>query len=284
MSQSKLSKALALTLMRYKEIDRDTIEALCKRAASLEQQTGDVLSTNAALSKSHTQLQWALRDLLAHTREYDDAGPEGEGYQSKALQNAIDTADALVGADVTDQFPIADEPLNRRIQELEVALAAEQKKKQGNVYIDKDLISLTQGGETGVRVGRVRSDERKMEDMMGSGAATVGERHAFIRKATEEAHTAVQKALQERLEDLIVKPAAELKPEMQPRRWSEQSLRALIRDVVSDTQTVDVPADFELHTVVRINGPVEATNKLVKEIIAQEMRPGGRIHAALIKR
>lgn len=253
MSQSKLSEALALTLMRYKEIDRDTIEALCKRAASLEQQTGDALSINAALSKSHTQLQWALRDLLAQTRDLNDCYPEDDGYQSEALRNAIDTADALVGTDVTDQFPIADEPLNRRIQELEVALAEEKKKKQGNVFIGKDMLNIKQDGITRVQVGPLEVD----------------------RKWSEEAlRLVIKKVMAER--------EAEIADKFQETQAQLDHINDTIASAMRDSLT-KLPKDFELHNVVTVNGPDEATAGVIKDIIREEMQPGGRIHAALMR-
>lgn len=211
MTQSKLSDVLASTLLRFREIDRDTIESLCKRAATLEHQvtqnsadinretalrqmvqergeevtklkaelsawrTAENQLSNAyirlrvildavntcpgtiteaiwehtearaqALVKSHTQLQWALRNLLAHTRDVEDrCFGNGDGYQSAKLEEAIKQADALVGIDATDAFPIADDALYRRIEELEVALAAEKAKKQNQgVTISADMLSM----------------------------------------------------------------------------------------------------------------------------------------------
>lgn len=206
MAQSKLSEALAATLLRFKEIDRDTIESLCKRAAALEHQvnqnsadinretalrqmaqergeevtklkaelsawhTAENRLSNAyirlrgivgalgpvsngavatsediwrhteakasALVKSHTQLQWALRNLLAHTRDANDRhNGDGEGWQSDELEEAIKQADALVGLDATNTLPIADDVLYRRIEELEVALAAAKAPKQTSDFV-----------------------------------------------------------------------------------------------------------------------------------------------------
>lgn len=302
MSQSKLSEALALTLMRYKEIDRDTIEALCKRAASLEQQTGDALSINAALSKSHTQLQWALRDLLAQTRDLNDCYPEDDGYQSEALRNAIHTADALVGTDVTEQFPIADEPLNRRIQELEVALAEEKKKKQSSVYINQDAIRFMQDGVPRVVMGRIpstpaafsapysgNSDKREMkidDSSIDYGQLTRVKDEGRI-GLTAPTYRVLRKWSEEDLRGLIQKVMAEREAEIADKFQEKQAQLDHINDTIASAMRyglTKLPKDFELHNVVTVNGPDEATAQLIKDIIREEMQPGGRIHAALIKR
>lgn len=376
--QSKLSEALAATLLRFKEIDRDTIEALCKRAATLEHQVSqnsadieretelrgllqtakanlsaifgalgidaesfsetavrairqlkedvnhlsesaykwktaecelssaylrlrDILGTSkiilnrplaeqiwaateakaSVLVKSHNQLQWALRELLAQTRDLHDAGPEGESYQSDTLENAIAVADALVGESVTEQYPIADEPLNRRIQELEVQLAAAEKAK-GQVFISEAFISgagMTVKDRTGSC--RIRMGGLDVTESANIGVGSI-------------AHIASEGRITET---------------DQPLMWSENALRKLMKEVLADRETelatsfnetresmdelmattfkqaqenlANLPQGMDLKSVITVTGD-DAIGALVKDIINTEMQPGGRIHKALI--
>lgn len=253
------------------------------------------------LVKSHTQLQWALRDLLAQTRDLDDRGVPWEGYQSDALLNAIATADALVGTDVTEQFPIADEPLNRRIQELEVALAEEKKKKQGSVFINEDMLTFKQDGVPRVVMGRIpgipaafsapysgNSDERKMkidDSSIDYGRLTRIKDEGRI-GLTAPTYRVLRKWSEEDLRGLIQKVMAEREAEIADKFQETQAQLDHINDTIASAMRyglTKLPKDFELHNVVTVNGPDEATAALIKDIIREEMRPGGRIHAALMR-
>ena len=343
MSQnSKLSEALAATLLRFKEIDRDTIEALCKRAASLEHQvtqnTADInrettlrsmlqdtkdqladwqkaeqaisssylkirgiLGANSSawmepnpaepqiqrlyeytenvaeqLVKSHNQLQWALRELLAQTRDLHDAGPEGESYQSDTLENAIAVADALVGESATEQYPIADEPLNRRIQELELKLA-EAKKPKGSIHIARDSIETKEGtGNCRVRVGYIDAPEAAK---IGVGAFAEIDPEGLVAKMDQPVKWS-ENALRKLMKDVLADREAEQATSFNEMRESMDGLMATTFKQAQEN-LAKLPRDMDLKSVITVTGD-EAIGALVKEIINTEMRPGGRIHKALI--
>lgn len=224
-----------------------------------------------ALLKSHTQLQWALRDLLAQTRDLNDCYPEDDGYQSEALRNAIDTADALVGAYATDQFPIADEALNRRIQELEVALAEEKKKKQSSVYINQDAIRFMQEGIPRVVMGRIP-----------------GIPAAF--SAPYSGNFDESKWSEEALRLVIKKVMAEREAEIADKFHETQAQLDSIMDSINDSMSVAIEAvrnkkdngETTVTTVTMdITGPDSERNAAIRGIIDRELKPGGSIHAAI---
>lgn len=351
--QSKLSEALAATLLRFKEIDRDTIEALCKRAADLEskvtvqdgvadqisainkdlretlqarntelnQVEGAALKWKEAerelssaytrlrgilgaldareygpgpkavwtfteekanqLVKSHNQLQWALRELLAQTRDLHDAGPEGESYQSDTLENAIAVADALVGESATEQYPIADEPLNRRIQELELKLAAAEKLK-GQVFISEAFISgagMTVKDRTGAC--RIRMGGLDVTESANIGVGSIAHIASEGRIAeTDQPLMWSENALRKLMKDVLADREAELATSFNEMRESMDELMATTFKQAQEN-LANLPQGMDLKSVITVTGD-DAIGALVKDIINTEMQPGGRIHKALI--
>lgn len=369
--QSKLSEALAATLLRFKEIDRDTIESLSKRAATLEHQvtqnnadinretalrqmaqergeevtklkaelsawhTAEKQLSNAyirlrrivgalgeisnhtvvtsediwrfteakasALVKSHTQLQWALRNLLAHTRDVNDRhNGEGEGWQSDELEEAIKQADALVGLDATDAFPIADDVLYRRIEELELALAAAKAPKPTGGFVTKtvaeNLVALS---------GKAAPDNIAQSPL---------HRIMLPRDTSEPMPDKTAWILKDKDGEVKVQ-VGHLGPDAvntNPQLWSEKELLDLIRRYLSDLQSglaesysatqrhlaealaetfkqvqadlVKAPQDMDIKAVVTVTAGDKNIEALIKRIIGKEMRPGGDIHKALIGR
>lgn len=245
-----------------------------------------------ALVKSHTQLQWALRDLLAQTRDLHDCGPEDESYQSEALCNAIDTADALVGTDVTEQFPIADEPLNRRIQALEVALAEEKKKKQGSVFINEDMLTFKQRGVTRVQMGRIKADDITTAfrtALLSRGLCRVGE-CSNPTTIMPNKQTQPVKWSEEDLRGLIQKVMAEREAEIADKFHETQAQLDSIMDSINDSMSVAIEAvrnkkdngETTVTTVTMdITGPDSERNAAIRRIIDRELKPGGHIHAAI---
>lgn len=379
--QSKLSEALAATLLRFKEIDRDTIEALCKRAATLEHQVsqnsadieretelrgllqtakanlsaifgaleigaigaesfpetavrairqlkedvnhlsesaykwktaeyelslayvrlrgilGALNTTHAPaakdvwafteekadqLVKSHNQLQWALRELLAQTRDLHDAGPEGESYQSNALENAIAVADALVGESATEQFPIADEPLNRRIQDLEVQLA-EAKKPHGQVFISEAFISgagMTVKDSTGAC--RIRMGGLDVTESANIGVGSIAHIASEGRIAeTDQPLMWSENALRKLMKDVLANRETELATAFNEKQeFMDELLAATFKQ--AQAELGKLPRDMDLKAVITVTSGNEDIDALVKDIINTEMLPGGRIHKALI--
>lgn len=363
--QSKLSEALAATLLRFKEIDRDTIEALCKQAASLEaahskaelsleqmaiwrsndnsrerdlnagltsifsalnlrtlstpqqavlaikeiiialgkaQESRDAFvdaekatseaylrlreilgALNAgygplpeqvwqfteakasSLVKSHNQLQWALRELLAQTRDLHDEGPEDDSYQSDALQNAIAVADALVGEKATEQYPIADEPLNRRIQELEVRLSRAEEPDLPQPLSYDAAMSVAQNG-TDI-VGFMRGANWMLDQV---------KRETKTDKPTAWSENALRKLMEDVLADRETELASAFNE-------AQKSMHGLMATTLKQSQEnlAKLPRDMDLKSVITVTGD-EAVGALVKDIINTEMLPGGRIHKALI--
>lgn len=389
MSQnSKLSEALAATLLRFKEIDRDTIEALCKRAASLEHQvtqnTADInrettlrsmlqdtkdqladwqkaeqaisssylkirgiLGANSSawmepnpaepqiqrlyeytenvaeqLVKSHNQLQWALRDLLAQTRDLDDMYPGEEGgYQSEALRSAVAVAGSLVGEQATEQYPIADEPLNRRIQELEVKLAERLEPKEP-IFKGRGFSALTspdwlRGVPVVGSVCEFSKRVREGEKLWLKGTVkylspytiviALAEADDGTREFVAHPRTVEFRALLP--EFTAVKD--ELPQADQPIKWSENALRNLVADVVANRETEvataftatqkhlddllahtfkqaqeklrKLPSDVDVKVIVTVTSTDAELRQQVQDLVDAQMKPGGSIHSAIVK-